>query len=344
MESKLKFAFNRLLWSVFVIVGLSILIFTIARIFPGDPARMALGPRAPQDVVNKLREEMNLDKPLPVQYFMWAKGVLTGDFGQSLRTKRNVVEDVKEYFPATAELLMYYLIVVIIFSTFLGTLSARYKDTWIDNGIRSVTYVLVAMPTFVTALLLTLIFGYWFHLLPVIGRLSQGIIAPTHITGFYTIDALITMNYVVFWDALKHLILPVTSLALIAISSEARVTRSSMVENMKKDYILAPRGFGVPENVIQYKYLLKPSMIPTVTLIALDLGYAFGNAFLVEKIFLWPGFSRYGMESMLAKDLNAISIVIIIVGIVFVVSNVVVDIIVGFLDPRTRLTSKAMKG
>ena len=331
-----SFLLKRLLLSIFVIFGLSIVIFIIARVVPGDPARMALGPRAPKEVVQRLRQEMYLDKPLPEQYFYWIREVLSGDFGRSLVTKRAVSEDIKEYLPATMELAIFAGILMAIFAVLLGTLAARYKDTWVDSLIRTLSYFGVAIPAFVAAVIFMLLFGYYWPILPVLGRLSPGISYPTRITGLLTLDSLIQGNFVAFWDAFKHLILPSVALSLGRIFQEARITRSSMVDNMRKDFLSAERGYGIPERVIMFKYLLKPSLIPTVSMMGLDFASLFANAFLVERIFNWPGISRYGISAMMSKDLSAISAVIIVFGAIFVVANIIVDIIVAFLDPRVR--------
>ncbi|MGB9896942.1 ABC transporter permease [Thermanaerothrix sp.] len=334
-----NFLFRRLLLSIFVIFGLSIVIFVIARVVPGDPARLALGPRAPADVVQRLREEMYLDKPLPVQYYYWIKGVFSGDFGRSLVTKRPVLEDIKEYLPATMELAIFAGILMVIFAILLGVLAARFRDTWIDGLIRILSYFGVAIPAFVVAVIFMMVFGYFWPVLPALGRLSQGISPPQTITGMLTLDSLIQGNFVVFWDSLKHLVLPAVALSLGGLFQEARITRSSMVDNMHKDFLAAERGYGIPERVIMFKYLLKPSLIPTASVMGLDFASLLGNAFLVEMIFNWPGISRYGISAMLHKDLNAISAVIIIFGAVFVVVNIIVDIIVALLDPRIRLST-----
>ena len=334
-----NFLLKRLLHSIFVIFGLSIVIFIIGRVVPGDPARMALGPRAPEEVVQRLRQEMYLDKPLPEQYFYWIRGVLSGDFGRSLVTKRAVSEDIKEYLPATVELAIFAGILMVIFAILLGTLAAQYKDTWVDNLIRALSYFGVAIPAFVAAIIFMLLFGYYWPILPVLGRLSPGISYPTRITGLLTLDSLIQGNFVVFWDAFKHLILPSVALSISPLLTNARITRSSMVDNMRKDFLPAERGYGIPERVIMFKYLLKPSLIPTVSIMGMQFANIFANAFLVESIFNWPGVSRYGINAMMNKDLVAISAVIIVFGTIFVVMNIIVDITLAFLDPRVRLST-----
>ncbi|KUK10032.1 MAG: Binding-protein-dependent transport systems inner membrane component [Clostridia bacterium 41_269] len=336
-----SYVIKRLLYSIFVLVGLSIVIFVIARVVPGDPARLALGPRAPQFAVDALREEMHLDKSLPVQYFYWIKGVVTGNFGKSLVTKRNVMEDIAEFLPATLELVLMSALFVVVFSILFGALAARYKDSWVDSLIRVMAYTGVAVPSFVLAVIFLLLFGYIWPVIPVLGRLSAGIQPPPTITGLITVDSLLTGRMDVFFDAINHLILPALALAVGPLFQEARIVRSAMTENMGKDYLAAAVGFGIPDHVITGKYLLKPSLIPAVSVMGLDIASLMSNAFLVEVIFDWPGISRYGMEAMLRKDLNAISAVIIVFGLIFVVVNIIVDLIVAYLDPRIRLGGRS---
>jgi len=335
-----SYLLKRLLLSIFVLIGLSIVIFIIARIVPGDPARMALGPRAPQFAVDALRQEMYLDKPLPVQYYYWIKGVAAGDLGRSLTTKRPVIEDVKQFLPATVELALVSAVFMIIFSILFGTLAARYRDKWIDNVIRIMAYTGVAVPPFVLAVIFVLLFGYLWPIIPVLGRLSYGVIPPPSVTGLLTIDSLLAGNFATFWNALSHLFLPALALAMGPLFQEARIIRAAMTDNMGKDYVALVTGYGIPSYKIVGKYLLKPSLIPAVSVMGLDIAALMGNAFLVEVIFNWPGISRYGMEVMLRKDLNSISAVIIIVGLIFVIINILVDLIVAYLDPRIRLGGK----
>lgn len=339
MIKLVKFLFRRLIQGVFVLIGISILIFVISRIVPGDPARMALGPRASQEIVEQLREEMHLNESIPIQYVYWFKGVLTGDFGKSLNTKRPVIQDVLEFLPATLELAFLAGFIFIVVSIILGILAARHKDTWIDGALRIMSYAGIALPSFVVATLLILVFGYHWKIIPVFGRLSSEFNVP-YITGMVVFDSLISGNFAAAGDGLKHLILPAFALSVGPLFQEARILRSSLTDNMNKEYVSVVRGYGIPKSVIMRKHLLKPSFIPVVSVMGLDFASLLGNAFLVEKIFNWPGLSRYGLNAMLSKDLNAISAVIIIIGLIFLIVNIVVDIIIASLDPRIRLGGK----
>lgn len=334
-----NFLIRRIIYSVFVLLGLSIVIFTIARIMPGDPARMAVGENAPQWVVDRLREQMHLNDPLPVQYFYWLRDAVHGDFGLSLVTQRPVTSDIREFFPASLELVLLSGLLLSVGGIGLGVISARYKDTWIDNAVRLFSYAGIVTPSFVIAIFLVLIFGWWLNWFPIIGRLDEQTVAPPLVTGLMTVDALLAGQFGTFLDALRHLILPALALAVGSIAQEARITRSTMADNMSKDYIAAERGLGIPERTVMGRFLLKPSLIPTVSILGLDIASMFSIAFLVELIFNWPGIARYGLQSMLHKDLNAISAVILVLGAVFVLVNIVVDLIVAWLDPRIRLSA-----
>jgi len=336
----LKFLGKRSIHGLFVILGLSILIFVIARVMPGKPARMALGSRASPRAIEKLRNEMHLNDPLYVQYVYWVKDALQGDFGKSLRTRRDVVEDIKRALPASLELALFVGLLSGVMGIFLGTLSGWYSNTWIDNVVRVFSYLGIVTPSFVFAIFFVLIFSYGFELLPTIGRLSSGVAPPERITGMIVIDSLLSGNFTTLIDGLKHLILPVISLAMGSMAQEARITRASMTDNIKKDYIAAERACGIPEHKIMFKYLLKPSLIPTVSIFGLDFAATLGNAFLVERVFNWPGLSYYAMEAMLQKDLNAMTATVLVFGIAFMVVNIFVDLVVEFLDPRIRLRVK----
>jgi peptide/nickel transport system permease protein len=341
-EDKMRFAAfigRRMVHSIFVLLGLSIVIFIIARIMPGDPARMAVGARAPEWVVDNLREQMHLTEPLYMQYIYWLGDALRGDFGMSLVTRRPVAQDIKEFFPATLELALLAGLINGAGGIALGTISAWRKDTWVDNVVRLVSYVGVVTPSFVFAILFLLLFGMTLGWAPTMGRLSPEIVRPPTVTGLLTIDSLLARDAGAFVDSIWHLILPAVALSLAGMSQEARITRSSMADNLSKDYVALERSLGIPGGVIMRSFLLKPSLIPTVSILGLDFASTLGNAFLVELIFVWPGMSRYGINAMLRKDLNAISAVILILGVVFTVTNIAVDIAVAKLDPRIQMAA-----
>ncbi|MGB9785301.1 MAG: ABC transporter permease, partial [Fervidicoccaceae archaeon] len=256
--------------------------------------------------------------------------------GQSLYTYRDVSQDIREFFPATLELVLYAAIFDAIVAITFGVLAGRHAGKIVDHVTRVLSYISVAVPSFVFAILLQLIFSYYLNMLPAYGRLSDNISPPPTITGLITIDSLITGNFSAFFDALKHLLLPSFALALGMIGQEARITRSSILENSKKEFIVNMESHGISERKIMFKYLLKPSLIPTISVFGLDIAGTLANAFLVETIFNWPGFSKYGVNVMLRKDLNGIVGVVMMVGLTFAVINLIVDLVVAYLDPRIR--------
>ena len=245
--------------------------------------------------------------------------------------------------PATLELAIFAGIIMAVFGVLLGAVSGRYSNTWIDNSVRIFSYIGIVTPSFVFAILFLLLFGYILNVLPTVGRLSPWIHRPPVITGMISLDALLSGNFAALGDAIRHMILPAVSLALGGMAQEARITRSTISDNLRKDYIASAKGFGVPERLVVLKYLLKPSLIPTVSIFGLDFASLLANAFLVELIFNWPGFSRYGINAMLNKDLNAVSAVVMILGVVFIVVNILVDLLVAWLDPRIRLGAERGK-
>lgn len=330
---------KRTAYSIFTLLGLSIIVFTLARVLPGDPARMAAGSRAPEWVVEQIRHQLNLDKPLYLQYFYWLSDLLRGDLGYSIVSRRSVTGDAIEYLPASLELVIVAAIFNILGAFLLGSLAGKYANRLVDNVIRVFSYVAISIPAFVWAIILQLVFGWWLHAFPIQGRISEGL-SVSRITGFYLIDSILNGNLRAFLDAAWHLILPAFALSIGGMAQDARIIRSGMVDNVEKDYILLMRSKGLPDRLISFKYLLKPSIIPAVTVMGMDVAALLGNAFLVEIVYNWPGFSKYGIWAMLNKDLNAIVAIVLVIGLIFAIANIVVDVIVSYLDPRIRLLEK----
>jgi peptide/nickel transport system permease protein len=336
-----RFIAKRLFYSIFVLLGLSIIIFLMSRIFPGDPARTALGTLAPQWAVDKLREQLHLNDPIHVQYWIWLTKAFRGDLGMSLVTKRPVMKDIINFFPATFELVVFSIIISITISIVVGVTAGRRANSRFDNIVRVASYLGVAIPTFVWAIMAMFLFGYMWKMLPVLGRLSSGIVHPPRITGMITVDALLTGNFVAFFDVLKHMILPGSALAVGRIAQDTRIMRASIVENLRKDYIAAATSYGIPERLVMFKYLMKPSLIPVVSIMGLEISGSMAGSFIIEFIFNWPGFGKYGANAMLNKDLNAIIGSVMIVGIFFALINIVVDVIIAYLDPRIRMAVRS---
>lgn len=344
MKGKIKrnifYIFSLLISYILVLVGLSILVFVLVRVMPGDTARMALGARASEAAVESLREEMHLNDPYIKQYMYWLLDIIHGDFGISIISKRPVLEDIKAYMPATIELALLASLITAAFGLILGVFATKYNEKWQDIIVRIGSYIGIVAPAFLWAVLAILLFGYKFPILPIQGRISAGMAPPDAITGFYIIDYLLDGNLAGVLDTFKHLIMPAVVLSFAGISQEARITRGSMVDNLDKPYAAAERAYGIPERKILFKYLLKPSLNATISVLAMDIATLFGGSFLVEKVFNYPGLSRYGLQAMLNKDVFAISAVVLYTGVLFIVFNFFTDILIGVIDPRVKFARR----
>lgn len=322
-----------------VFFGVSMLIFVLARVIPGAPARQALGPRATDESVQQLRENLGLDEPVWVQYYNYMSGLLRGDMGQSLTTGQNVLNDLIEFFPATFELTTIAMLVAILFGVPLGVYAGQNKDQFGDNVSRGFSFFAVSLPRFWAGILLQLLIAFHLGLLPSTGRIADGIVLPVEVTGLLLIDSTLAWNVPAFVSASKHLVLPAVTLALAPMADIARLTRSSFIEEFNQDYVEGLRTHGLPEKLIAYKYVLKKSFASTLTIIGLDYGALLGSAFLVEIVFAWPGMARYGVQAILQTDINAIVGVTLVVSLGFLLANLLVDILYGYFDPRVRFRS-----
>jgi peptide/nickel transport system permease protein len=341
MGSFLVYLGRRLLASIGVLVGVSILIFVIARVIPGDPARIALGPMASQESVANLRAELYLDRPLPLQYLEFVRRLSQGDLGMSLYTRRAVTTDLAEFFPATLELVIAGGLLMVLLGLPLGVLAARYRNRWPDNVARVVAILGVVTPNFVWAIFLVLLFAYWVAVLPVAGQQGDTFLLPPRATGFLMLDSMLAGQWATFWDALRHLVLPAAALAFAGVGQTARLTRANMLDSYGKPYIEMARAFGLSEMQIATKYALRPAMIPTLTILGLDFAAMLGGAFLIEAVFNWPGMAKYAVQAILHKDLNAIVGTTLVVAVFFLVVNIIVDLIVGYVNPRIRFREEA---
>lgn len=336
----LLFIVRRILWSILVLVGLSMVIFVIARVVPGDPARMALGPTATQEQVLQLQQQLGLDRPIVEQYGMFIIGLSRGDLGRSLLTERPVNDDIRQTFGATFELVLTTITIAMLLGVPLGVMAARWKDRWPDTLVRFLAIFSAVTPAFFLALLLQILAGYVLHILPTTGRLSPSMNFTADITGLMTIDALLKGRLDALGDAMRHLLLPSIALAAATMGQVARITRASMIDVASQDYIEANRAFGVPERVRLFKYMLRPSFVPPLTILGLEFASLIGNAFVVELVFSWPGMAAYGIRTILQKDLNAVMGVVMVSGVFFVLVNLLIDILVGFVDPRVRIRGR----
>lgn len=339
MPATVRLLAKRLATSLIVLIGVSILIFAIARIIPGDPARIALGPNATADAVATLREKLHLNDSFIAQYGYFVADLAHGDLGVSLYTNRPVTRDIADFLPATLELVLVAGLMMVALGIPLGVASARYRGTWIDHTIRLVTLLGVSAPGFVWAVILMLLFAYFLPIFPIAGRISDAY-GFQPVTGFLLLDTLIRGNVSAFGDAVWHIILPAFALALAGIGQAARLVRSNMVETYNKPYIEMAEAYGFSARRIANRYAFRPSLIPSLTIIGLDFAAMLGNAFLVESVYAWPGLSKYGVAVILRKDLNAIVGTVLIISAMFLIVNLIVDLLVSVVNPRIRLSER----
>lgn len=325
---------RRLFFLVFVLFGLSLITFGLSHIVPGDPARLMAGPRASKSAVAKIREKYGLDDPVPVQYVNYVKGIFRGDLGTSFTTRRPVLDDLKRYLPATLELGLVSFIMSTIIGIPLGVLSSVKRDKLPDHVARFVSISGLALPVFWLAIMAQFIFFGRLGWLPDGARIPIGMDPPPSVTGLYTIDSLLAGDWALFKLSLTHLILPATVLAYGSLAVITRMVRGGMVEVLNQDYIRTARAKGISANGVIYGHALKNAMLPTVTSLGLQIGLLLSGAFLVEIVFSWPGIGRYAVEAIQRLDYNATMATTLIIALIFVLMNLVVDILYLFLDPR----------
>jgi peptide/nickel transport system permease protein len=334
-----KFILRRLFFGLIVLFGVVLITFIVSRVVPSDPAAKWVGPRASQEQIALARIELGLDKPVYVQFWRYLTDLLHGNLGNSLRTRQPIISDLKSHLPATLELVVISSLAAILIGIPLGVVSARNKGKLIDHFSRLFSVGVVSLPTFWIGLILQLIFFRDLGILPIGGRLSVNttlIMNIPNITGFITIDSLITGNIPLFLEAVLHLILPGFTIAMYPIGLVARMTRSALLEILGEDYITAARSYGLKERIVVWSYALKNSIGPTSTVVALSIGYTLVNTFLVESIFAWPGIGNYIATAVTGNDYPAIMGVTIFSTIAYVFLNMIADIIVA-LDPRVRV-------
>lgn len=332
------FILKRLSLGIIVLLGVSMLTFFLARVVPSDPAAKWAGPRATVEQIAKAKIELGLDQPLYIQFWKYLLDIFHGNLGDSLRTRRPVILELKESLPATIELVLISTIAAVFIGIPLGVLSAKYKDQWIDHASRLFSIGVVSLPTFWIGLILQLVFFRTLGLFPMGGQLSTEIkitMDIPNITGFIMIDSLITGNFRVFLDALWHIILPGITIGMYPVGLVARMTRSALLEILNEDYITAARSYGLSERIVLWSYALKNSIGPTSTVVALSIGYTLVNTFLTESIFFWPGIGSYIASAVTGLDYPAIMGVTIFSAFSYVILNLIADIIIA-LDPRVR--------
>jgi len=337
---RLEFILRRLLSSIFVLIGVSIITFTVARVIPSNAAAMYIGPKARPEDIARVTIKLGLDKPLPVQYFVYMSELLHGDLGTSIGTKRPVLQELAGRLPATLELLFTGMAIAVIVGIPIGVISARWQGKPTDVFVRTISIIGVSMPAFYLGLLMQILFFRRLDLLPLAGRFSNELrftnpIEP--VTNFLLLDALIGSNWIAFKDVAYHLVLPALTLAAYPAGLIARMTRATMLEVMEQDYIRTARAYGIRETVVVYLYALKNALSPTLTVIGLTFAFALTGTFFVEIIYNWPGLGLFTVHSLLNVDYPAIMGITLFGSVMYVLINLAVDLLQAWIDPRISL-------
>jgi peptide/nickel transport system permease protein len=329
---------GRLALALVALAGLTVITFVVSHAVPSDPIVANLGQQASQrpEIVAAFRAKLGLDQPLQTQYLRFLRGLVVGDLGISINTRRPVTRDLAQFLPATIELSTVAIVFAVAIGLPLGVLSAIYRDSPVDHLARLVSLVGVSIPIFWLATVSLVVFYAALGIAPGPGRLGPGISAPPPLTGLYLIDAPLAREGDVFRSALAHLMLPALVLSSAIMGLVTRVTRSSMLEVLAQDFMRTARAKGVAEPVVITRHALRNALIPTVTILGLAYGGLLSGAVMTETIFAWPGLGRYAFEAAVSNDFPSIMGVTFIIALMYVLANLAVDVLYGVLDPQIR--------
>lgn len=331
------YVLRRILLLIPILLGVTIVTFVLTRVVPGNPVDRMVSPLASQQAKEQVVHSLGLDQPIYVQYFTYVEHLTRLDFGTSFTTSHPVFSDLTSRFAATFELTSYAMLLALIFGLTLGVVAAVRRNGVVDHVARVVSVTGVAIPSFWLALVLIYLFFYLTHILPApTGRINPLINPPQHITGLYTIDALLTANWTALSSAAGNLVAPVVVLAFPAMAPIARITRSSMIEALESDYARAARSLGIAERAVVLKYCLKNGLLPVITYAGIVYGFLLGGSVLVEDIFAWPGLGLYAFNAISSADYPAVQGFIIYATTVYVVIFLILDVLYMLLDPRIK--------
>ncbi|MBC7093496.1 ABC transporter permease [Candidatus Bipolaricaulota bacterium] len=327
---------RRLAWMVVVLWGVTTITFFVARVIPADPVGAILGPQAPPEAIEQEKERWGLDRPMHVQYVRYIAGLLRGDLGVSLRTRRPVLQDILYYFPNTIELALAALFIGVVMGIGLGVVSAVRSGQAVDHASRVFAIVGLSMPAFWLGLLLLLVFYYNLGWLPGPGQLPYYFPRPPRVTGFLSLDCFLTRDWTALGSYLLHLIMPAFTLGWLSTASITRITRSSMLEVLREEYIKTARMKGLREGVVVIKHAFKNALLPVITVIGIRVASLLEGAVLTETVFAWPGLGRYATHSFLSIDFNAVVGVALFMALLYAACNLAVDLLYAYLNPKIR--------
>jgi len=329
---------KRLVTVIPTLIGVVIVTFLLTRVLPGDPAVYFAGPAATPQSIADIRKSLGLDRPLPEQFARYVGDLARGNLGNSLSTGRPVVTEIESRLPASAELTFAGLILSLAIALPLGILAAVKQGSWIDHTCRVVATAGVSLPVFFTGLLLVYIFYYQLGWAPApIGRLDAFTSAPTQITGFYLFDSLVTGNWEAFRGAFGQLILPAFTLGIFSLAPIARMTRASMLAVLASDFVRTARASGLDGKTVIFTYAFRNAMLPVITTLGMVFSFLLGANVLVEKVFAWPGIGSYAVDALIKSDFAPVQGFVLAMAILYVILNLLIDILYGIIDPRVRI-------
>ncbi len=335
----IKYVAKRLLQAIPVLIGLSIVVFLIMRVFSPDPAPVVLGEHATAQAKEAWREANGLNEPIVTQYLNFITGALRGDLGASYYTHASVTSELASRFPATVELALVAIVFASGIGVFLGVISAVHKGSFIDGMSMILALVGVSIPIFWSGVLMIILFAGVLHLLPSGGRIDP-LLAPVGGTGLFLIDTLFSGDVEAFLDALAHIFLPALALSLYSMAIITRMTRSSMLDTLNEDYVRTARAKGLSRGRVHRHHALRNALLPVSTVIGLQLGSLLGGALLTETVFAWPGIGKYVVDCILKSDFPVVQGVVLLIGVIFIVINLAVDIVYAYLDPRIKYSQE----
>ncbi|RAK07372.1 peptide/nickel transport system permease protein [Halanaerobium saccharolyticum] len=329
----INYIIKRLLALIPILIGVAIIVFLIVHLIPGDPAQTMLGERATDAALERLREQMGLNDPLPVQFWRYVKDLLRGDFGRSIMSNNPVSTELAQRFPATLELSFFAMLFAVLVGVPAGIFASIKQNSWFDNMSMMIALIGVSMPIFWLGLMFIWLFAVELGWFPPSSRIGVGLeFVP--ITNLYVIDSIIQQNFAAFKNVLHHLVLPAVALGTIPMAIIARMTRSSMLEVLKKDYIRTAFAKGLKKKMVIFKHALKNAMVPIITVVGLQFGVLLGGAVMTETIFSWPGLGKYLVDAIYARDFPIVQGGILFFAGVFVIVNLIVDLSYALVDPR----------
>lgn len=335
----LRFILRRLILALPALLGLMVLTFVMLHVLPADPSAALAGEGASAEQIAAVRAAYGLDQPIWRQFLTYVGQVLRADLGTSLFTNRPVASDIALRLPATLELTFAALFFAAAVGIPLGTLAAVWHNSPFDHVIRVVTVAGLAIAAFWFAIILQMTVSMEFDLLPLRGRLEVGIDPPPFVTGLYLIDSLLALRFATFVNALEHLILPAFTLSLGGLATIARFTRAGVLDTLQKDYVAYAQAAGYPERRIVWVYVLRNSVVAATTQIGLLFGGLIAGAVAIEWIFDWPGLGSYAVQAIYTSDYKAILAVTLVVGVIYALVNLAVDVVLALLDPRVAESS-----